>query len=81
MNLIEAIGSGKEFRRKSQGHWTNPNREFYQLSKVEILAGDYEVKDRVIEIQETALDAAVSSEIPAGQQRDTVLKKIKDSAK
>lgn len=41
MTILEALASGKEFRRKSTGYDYNPNAIFYSLSKDDLLAGDW----------------------------------------
>lgn len=59
MNIIDAVKSGNPFRRKSKiihaSAWdcTSPN---LNLSPADILADDWEVKEKKIEVTESQLD-------------------------
>lgn len=63
MNLIDAIKSGKQFRRKSQ-----PNQDFWfrpmdthSFTQDEIIAEDWEVEEEKIEITWTELSEKYNS--------------------
>jgi hypothetical protein len=61
MNIIDAVKSGKKFKRPGY-IWTsseNLNRDYLRLTKDDILATDWEIEERKIEITETEFDEAV----------------------
>ena len=57
MNIIEAVKSGKRFRRPG-GHWLQVNTTDYNIRLLfqDILATDWEIEER-IEITESEFDA------------------------
>ena len=62
LSIIDAVKSGKNFRRKSLGlgFWTNSTKAEYILDKESILATDWEIEERKIEISENEFDEALS---------------------
>lgn len=57
MNIIEAIKSGKKFRRKNKGAWFF-NGEVYSYTTDSILADDWEVESQPVTITRKDLDKA-----------------------
>ena len=58
MNIIEAVRSGKRFRREGF-NWFPFNADHYNsVSKEDILAEDWEIEERKIEITEAEFDEA-----------------------
>lgn len=55
MNIIDAIKSGKKFRRLGDVSWLGPYSDFYNavilgFSKRDILADDWELEEKKVEI-------------------------------
>ena len=60
MNLIEAVKSGKRFKRKTHTLWNdNLPDTIYEFSYRSILADDWEIEERKIEITESEFDKAL----------------------
>lgn len=57
MNLIEAIKSGKRFRRGDESAWTF-QMEDYHLSHEDILADDWEIEEPTISVTRSQVTAA-----------------------
>jgi hypothetical protein len=73
MNIIEAIKSGKRFRRKGNLKWVHPfdcNEGAYCFSVNGLIAEDWEVEEKKVTITaeqlETAFNAALRPEILTG---------------
>lgn len=67
MNIIEAIKSGKRFKRKNERDWTGNDPEASKAGLRErallvdysgIVADDYEIEEKSITITESEFDAA-----------------------
>ncbi len=61
MNLIEAVKSGKRFRRKDHWGWVDLETVVIGIAKSDILATDWEIEERKIEITESELEAALEA--------------------
>lgn len=56
MNIIAAVKSGKRFRREGYNNWFPFNADHYNsVSKQDILATDWEIEERKVEITEWEL--------------------------
>lgn len=63
MNIIDAVKSGKNFARKPKGKndfHLNCKSQEYVLDIDDILATDWEIEERKIEITESEFDMAIS---------------------
>lgn len=58
MNIIEAVKSGKPFKRPGYVNWSSPDAAI-EVMPHEILATDWEIEERKIEITESEFDEAV----------------------
>ena len=57
MNIIDAVKSGKLFKRPGGGWYTNDHHsDKLPLTKSDILATDWEIEERKIEITEREFD-------------------------
>ena len=69
MNIIEAVKSGKPFRRKDWDKTvrTFPNNEdramMYQIGKHDILADDWEIKEEKIELTKDQIKKALMDNV------------------
>ena len=59
MNIIEAIKSGKRFKRKSEIAWMSGD-QLYNYVKADIIADDWEVEERKVTITRDQLYAALT---------------------
>lgn len=57
MNIIEAIKSGKRFKRKSEIAWMSDD-QLYNYVKADIIADDWEVESQPVTITRKDLDKA-----------------------
>jgi hypothetical protein len=68
VNLIDAVKSGKPFKRKiDKGvYWqlAEPSLKQIAVSREDILATDWEIEERKIEITESELDYIFNSLLP-----------------
>ena len=58
MNILDAIKSGKIKKRTSNPEWEDPSKR-YLYTTDDILATDWEIEERKIEITESEFDEAV----------------------
>lgn len=58
MTLIEAINTGKKFKRKHDKH--EPLHCYYYFNKEDILATDWEVEEEKYEITKDELDSLIN---------------------
>lgn len=60
MNIIEAVKSGKRFKRKQDHKYWEPMSNFYTLylDAIAILADDWEIDEDKVEITRSQLNAA-----------------------
>jgi hypothetical protein len=68
MNIIEAIKSGKNFRRKSwpAADYMNANVDRFDLHLEELLANDWEIEEPSIPITRTQLIKACHNQLANG---------------
>lgn len=59
MNIIEAVRSGKNFKRNKLNCWNYSDSKTINLYREDILATDWEVEERKIEITESEFDEAL----------------------
>ena len=59
MNLIEALRSGKRFKRSSRNDWLMPHIN-YEFTSLEVLAEDWEVEVKKVTITEEDFNKAVA---------------------
>lgn len=61
MNIIEAIKSGKRFKRKAHfDYWPKPNRNSHTFSLEELLADDWEVEEKQVTLTESDFESAAA---------------------
>ena len=74
MNILQAIDSGKSFKRKGSKTWNGNHPEYtYDFTYQDLLATDWEIEERKIEITESEFDAAISG---VSQKHDSSLYSI-----
>ena len=82
MNIIEAVKSGKIFKRKADIEYNyNSSLQhdaWYQFNTRDILADDWEIEERTITITENAVDAAWEIARHLNSE-DGVLRSLKDT--
>jgi hypothetical protein len=60
MNIIDAVKSGKRFKRKTHFLWNDNHPDtIYGFSYISILATDWEIEELKIQITEKELDQAL----------------------
>lgn len=68
MNIIEAIKSGKKFKRQCHTDWYDPCDYYYNsLSREAIIAEDWEVEPTYVTITREQFDQAWDENIPIGE--------------
>lgn len=79
MNIIEAIKSGKNFKRKNKPHFLlNKRGSSGPFSLEDILAEDWEVEEETVKVTKSQVVEAIQKGVPQGPLLvvETVLKEL-----
>jgi hypothetical protein len=83
LNIIDAVKSGKRFRRKlpyKQTHWYENESPLLLVgfNRENILATDWEIEERKIEITESEFDAAVAISFRCKYLHEEAMEELKE---